>query len=81
MDLEIDIETLIPATVSVSEEDGRPMTAIQIAFLLDVPRREAIGPLMLLGRTGRSSWMATSFACDDHSTLPTWPRWIAFTSG
>lgn len=52
MNLEIDLETLILATVCVSEEDGHPMTATEIAFLLDVPREEAARPLWQLVADG-----------------------------
>jgi DNA-binding IclR family transcriptional regulator len=52
MDLEIDFETLILATVCVAEDDGNPMTATEIAFLLDVPREQVARPLWQLVSDG-----------------------------
>ena len=52
MDLEIDLETLMLAAVSVAEQDGNPLTAIEIAFLVDVPREEAARPLRQLVADG-----------------------------
>jgi len=37
---EIDITALVLSTVCVSEDDGHPMSATEIAFLLDVPQAE-----------------------------------------
>jgi DNA-binding IclR family transcriptional regulator len=48
MDVEIDLETLILATICVAEQNGSPLTAIEIAFLLDVPREDTIRMLAQL---------------------------------
>jgi hypothetical protein len=42
INVEIDLETLILVTVSVAEQDGSPLTASEIAFLLDVPREDTV---------------------------------------
>ena len=36
----IDLTMLVLSAICVAEADGSPMTAHDIAFLLDVPRRE-----------------------------------------
>jgi hypothetical protein len=38
--LKIDLTALILSTVCVTEDDGHPMTATEVAFLLDVPQDE-----------------------------------------
>lgn len=48
MDFDIDLTALILSTVCVAETDGTPMTATEIAFLLDVPREETVRSLQQL---------------------------------
>lgn len=38
--LKIDLTALILSTVCVTEDDGHPMTAAEIAFLLEIPQDE-----------------------------------------
>lgn len=40
MDLDIDLATLILSAICVAETDGNPMTARDIAFLLDMPQED-----------------------------------------
>ena len=43
MNIVLDLKTLIFSAICVAETDGKPMTACEIAFWLDVPR-EIVDP-------------------------------------
>ena len=45
MDIEIDLPALVLSTVCVAENEGSPMNASEIAFLLDLPPEVAIRTL------------------------------------
>ena len=40
MDIEIDLTTLVLSAVYVAEVDGNPMTANDLAFMLDLPQED-----------------------------------------
>jgi DNA-binding IclR family transcriptional regulator len=53
MVIEIDLPALLLSTVCVAETEGSPMTASEIAFLLDLPRDDAMRGLRRLVADGK----------------------------
>jgi hypothetical protein len=55
MKLNIDLTTLVLSAVYVAEADGRPMSACDLAFMLDMPQAEVDTSLSQLVTNG-SIW-------------------------
>jgi len=63
------ISTLILSLVCVSEADGQPMTADDIAFFFDIPRKQAVTKLNRLIKDGSISQEGDHYRYDPKRRL------------
>ena len=63
------LSTLILSAVSVAEADGKPMTADDVAFYFDIPRKQAVTKLNRLIKAGSISQDGDHYRCDPKRRL------------